>query len=72
MKISSISIDNFKSIRHLEINDVDSACILVGKNNAGKTVVLDAIKAVAGMSTIRPEQFNEYGKNIEIAILLDY
>lgn len=72
MKISSISIDNFKSIRHLEINDVDSACILVGKNNAGKTVVLDAIKAVAGMSVIKPEQFNEYGKNIEIAMTLEY
>ena len=72
MKISSISIDNFKSIRHLEINEVDNACILVGKNNAGKTVVLDAIKVVAGMSTVKPEQFNEYGKNIEIAMTLEY
>ncbi|MBQ5473176.1 MAG: AAA family ATPase, partial [Lachnospiraceae bacterium] len=71
MKISSIIIDNFKSVRHMEINDIDNAFILVGKNNTGKTVVLDAIRAVAGNYTIKPENFNTYGKNIEISITLD-
>ena len=41
MKISSLRIKNFKSIRDFEIKEVDYACILVGKNNTGKTVVLD-------------------------------
>ncbi len=71
MKISSIIIDNFKSVRHMEINDIDNAFILVGKNNTGKTVVLDAIRAVSGNYTIKPENFNTRGKNIEITITLD-
>ncbi len=72
MKISKLGIDNFKSIKHLDIDDVDNACILVGKNNTGKTVMLDAIRAVAGLYTIRPENFNESEKNIEISITLDF
>lgn len=71
MKISTLSIDNFKSVKHLVIEDIDNACILVGKNSTGKTVVLDAIRAVAGLYEIRPENFNESGKNIEIGITLD-
>lgn len=71
MKISAITIDNFKSVKHLEINDIDNAFILVGKNSTGKTVVLDAIRAVTGMYKIRSENFNENGKNIEIGITLD-
>lgn len=71
MKISSVIIDNFKSIRHMEINDIDNAFILVGKNNTGKTAVLDAIRAVAGDYKISPENFNVLGQNIEITITLD-
>ena len=37
MKISYLHIKNFKSIRDLEIKDMDKALILVGKNNTGKT-----------------------------------
>ncbi len=71
MKISSMTIDNFKSARHLVVEEIDNAFILVGKNSTGKTVVLDAIRAVAEMYKIRPEDFNEVGKNIEIAVTLD-
>lgn len=71
MKISALSIDNFKSVRHLVIEDIENAFILVGKNSTGKTVVLDAIRAVAGLYEIRDENFNESGKNIEIGITLD-
>lgn len=71
VKISSMTIDNFKSVKHLVIQDIDNAFILVGKNSTGKTVVLDAIRAVAGMYQIKDENFNESGKNIEIGITLD-
>ncbi len=71
MKISSMTIDNFKSVRHLAIEDIENAFILVGKNSTGKTVVLDAIRAVAGMYEIKREYFNETGKNIEIGITLN-
>jgi AAA15 family ATPase/GTPase len=50
MQLTYLHIHNFKSIRDMEITDIDSALILVGKNNTGKTSVLDAICAVCGYS----------------------
>ena len=44
MRIVSLSIRNFKSIKSIEINDIESAFIIVGKNSVGKTVILDAIR----------------------------
>ena len=38
MKISSLTIENFKSIHKLEMKEIDQALILVGRNNTGKTV----------------------------------
>lgn len=71
VKISAMTIDNFKSVRHLVIEDIDNAFILVGKNSTGKTVVLDSIRAVANLYEIKNQDFNESGKNIEIGITLD-
>lgn len=70
MQISSISICNFKSIQTLTISEVESAMIIVGKNSTGKTVILDAILAVAGMFKITEKNFCEKNKNIEISITL--
>ena len=52
MNICHLKIRNFKSIKELEIRDMEQAMILVGRNSAGKTVVLDAILAVTGNYTI--------------------
>ena len=37
MKITSLTIENFKSIHRLNMQEIDQALILVGKNNTGKT-----------------------------------
>lgn len=71
MQIKSIHIRNFKSIRELEISDIENSLILVGKNNTGKTAVLDAIRAVTGDYIARETDFNEKKQNIEIAMTLD-
>lgn len=71
MQIKSLHIKNFKSIRELEIRDVENSLILVGKNNTGKTVVLDAIRAVIGDYTAQETDFNEKKQNIEIAMTID-
>ncbi|MBQ4536931.1 MAG: AAA family ATPase [Lachnospiraceae bacterium] len=71
MQIRSLCIKNFKSIQKLEINDIESALILVGKNNTGKTVVLDAIRAVTGNYAVRESDFNERKQNIEISMVLE-
>ena len=72
MQITSVHIRNFKSIREMEIHGIENALILVGKNNTGKTSVLDAIRAVAGSYQIRESDFNERKQNIEISITLNF
>ena len=71
MQIKSIHIKNFKSLRDLSVCDIENALILVGKNNTGKTVVLDAIRAVSGDYEVRDTDFNEKKQNIEIGMALD-
>ncbi|MGN0159327.1 MAG: ATP-dependent nuclease [Brotaphodocola sp.] len=70
MQITSLHIRNFKSIRDLEIHDIDNALILVGKNNTGKTSILDAIRVVIGSLQITELDFNEKKQNIEISMVL--
>ncbi|MGN0153358.1 MAG: ATP-dependent nuclease [Lachnospiraceae bacterium] len=70
MQIKSLHIKNFKSIRELTIDDIENALILVGKNNTGKTVVLDAIRAVTGNYMVGENDFNEKKQNIEISMVL--
>ncbi|MBI5418254.1 ATP-binding protein [Candidatus Poribacteria bacterium] len=43
-------IENFRGITNLEINDMKRFNLLVGRNNCGKTSVLEAIFLLSGMS----------------------
>ncbi|MBQ8233472.1 MAG: AAA family ATPase [Lachnospiraceae bacterium] len=72
MKITNLHIQNFKAIRDMHIRDIESALILVGQNNSGKTTVLDAIRAVGGEYDIQPEDFGEDNANIEITVTLEF
>ncbi len=42
-KIKNIAINNFKSIKHLEINDCNKINVFIGKPNAGKSNILEAL-----------------------------
>ena len=70
MRILSVRIKNFKSIRFMEINHIEQALILVGKNNTGKTSVVDAIRAAFGIYPISEADFNERKQRVEIGISL--
>lgn len=59
MQLTYLHIHNFKSIRDMEIRDIDRALILVGKNNTGKTSILDAVCAVCGCYQVQEADFNE-------------
>ena len=72
MKISYLCINNFKSIRELVIHEVDNALILVGKNNTGKTVVLDAIRAASGDYKVTEKDFLQLEKNIVISMSVEF
>lgn len=72
MKFEYLRIQNFKSIRDMEITDIDNVLILIGKNSTGKTVVLDAIYALTGNYEIKKEHFNKDEKNISIEARLRF
>lgn len=70
MQITALRIRNFKSIQDLEIHDIENSLILVGKNNTGKTGILEAIRAVMGNYKVLETDFNERKQNIEISMEL--
>lgn len=72
MRITELHIQNFKSIHDMHIRNIENALILVGRNNTGKTTVLDAVRAVGGDYEISPDDFEEDGANIEITISLEF
>lgn len=45
MRISRLRIENFRSIRNLDL-DLEETTVLIGPNNAGKTAILDALRIV--------------------------
>ncbi len=71
MQFTRLRIRNYKMIRDMEIRDIENALILVGKNNTGKTSVLDAIRVVTSSERLREADFNEARQNIEIEVALE-
>ena len=45
MRITRLHIENFRSIRSLDL-DLGETTVLIGPNNAGKTAILDAVRIV--------------------------
>ena len=45
MRISRLSIKNFRSIKDLDI-ELSDTTVLIGPNNAGKSAILDAMRIV--------------------------
>ncbi len=70
MQIKRLTIKNFKSIKELSIHNIDNAMILVGRNSVGKTVALDAIRAVAGQYHVKDSDYNLSNSNITIEVSL--
>lgn len=71
MRFTYLRIRHFKSIEDMEIKDIENALILVGKNNTGKTSVLDAIRLLTGFRPVQEGDFNERAQNIEIDVSLE-
>lgn len=72
MKISYLRIRNFKVIKDMVINEVENAFILIGKNNTGKTVVLDAIRAITGDYKVTKQTFLQGDKPILIDCKVEF
>lgn len=50
MYIKDISIENFRGIKSLEIKDFKNINVFVGKNNCGKTTILESLFLITGIS----------------------
>ena len=70
MKVTYLRIKNFKSIKDMEIQDIDDVLILVGRNNAGKSTILDALRMVSGDYQVSDKDFHEHGGNISVEVEL--
>jgi len=55
----------------MRIEEIENALILVGKNNTGKTSVVDALRAAFGIYRVTEADFNEKRQNIEIGLSLE-
>lgn len=75
MKISKITIDNFRSKDHLEVLLGDKLTLLIGENGAGKTTILDALALGLGafmthlpkVSGVNPKQSDIRQVNNELS-----
>lgn len=60
MKIKKLQIDNFRSIRSLDLN-LDEITVFIGPNNAGKSAILEAVRiALSRRWGQRGTGFTEY------------
>ncbi|AIJ05723.1 hypothetical protein JH146_0878 [Methanocaldococcus bathoardescens] len=68
MKIMKIEIKNFRSIKEVSIDEISNILILVGKNNSGKSAILNAIDVFWGNRKIKEDDFHKNENKIEIKI----
>ena len=72
MKICYLKITNFKSIRELEILDIENALIFVGKNNTGKTAAIDALLLASGVHHIKQREYLDANRSVEVSLKIEY
>lgn len=66
MKIEKIKVKNFRSLKNFSIDLEDELSLIVGKNNVGKTSVIEILNKFLNKNTIESEDFNiEYIKELE-------
>lgn len=73
MRISQLTIKNFRSIESLDLQ-IPQVFALIGPNNAGKTNLLDAMYRVLGKPWLRVNDFDEddvYGRDDSKDILIE-
>jgi DNA repair exonuclease SbcCD ATPase subunit len=71
-KIQSITIDNIKRISHAEVTPGTHLFIVGGKNEQGKSTLLDAVEMAFGGKRVMPAQpIREGSESAEIVVQLD-
>lgn len=71
MRIAACCIENFKSIKKLVMEEMEMAVILVGKNNTGKSIVMEAILAAMGYLPVSERFFHNPELPVKVSITLE-
>lgn len=71
MKIKEIHIKRFRGIEDQIIKDIDSALVLIGKNNAGKSAFLTAIRTFFGDYIPQEKDIYKDFDDFEIDVVLE-
>ena len=63
-RLSSLRIENYRQLRHLEVERLGQVNLVVGGNNAGKSTLLEAIRLLAsrGSPSLIEEVLAEHGE----------
>lgn len=76
MAFDRIEIENFRGIRHLVLDNIGQINLLVGRNNCGKSSILDAVFLLSGFSNpllnFRINQFRDYNKFDDEGLTLNF
>jgi len=64
LSLKRLAIQNFKSIRRIELGGLQSLVLLMGRNNAGKSNFLDAFKFLSDASISFDHAFAERGGSL--------
>lgn len=71
MKIKKLHIKRFRGIEDQTIKDIDSALVLIGKNNAGKSAFLTAIRTFFGDYIPQEKDIYKNFDDFEIEVVLE-
>lgn len=66
MKLIELYVKNFRGIKEQTITDIGDALVLIGKNNAGKSAILTAIRALYDDYNLAEKDFYKESTEIEI------
>lgn len=66
MLIDSFEVGNFRSLKHLKLEKLARVNLLVGKNNSGKTSVLEGLYLFTGTSVENWIDYIDYERHLQI------
>jgi len=61
MYLRTLTLNNFRCYESMTIDQIDRLAVFVGENDAGKTVILDAIERLLGTSPMVASDFRQNG-----------
>lgn len=69
MRISSLSISNFRSIRTFNVTDLSDAVVVAGPNGCGKSSIFDAIRLIkSSYGQYRPGELQQWFAEFQISL----